>query len=174
MEFMARVKTFHLSHVFASGSTEVRHPASKAVLQGRQGMTMATLPLLDPIPTRAKVFGWVLVLAGCFFGYVYMAMPGAFFPGVTVETFSERFGLYSTGVRIFGSVVGLVIALLLNSAALLALMLATRIFIELGDVVVGLVLNGAPDQNTLTLTALALVETYMLAFLIRHLRRRRA
>lgn len=63
-------------------------------------MTIATYPLLDPIPTRAKVFGWLLVLAGCFFGYVFMAMPGAFFPGVTVESFAERFGLYSTGVRV--------------------------------------------------------------------------
>ena len=111
------------------------------------------------------------MLAGCFFGYVFIAMPGSFFPGVTVETFSERFGLYSTGVRVFGSVLGLVIALLLNSAALLALMLATRIFIELGDVVVGLVLNGGPDMNTLTLTVLAAVELYMLLFLIRHIRR---
>ena len=136
-------------------------------------MTIATYPLLDPIPTRAKVFGWLLVLAGCFFGYVFMAMPGAFFPGVTVETFAERFGLYSTGVRVFGSVAGLVIALVLNSAALLALMLATRIFIELGDVGVGLILNGAPDQNTFSLTAIAVVEAYMLVFLIRHIRRRR-
>lgn len=68
---------------------------------------------------------------------------------------------------------GLVIALVLNSAALLALMLATRIFIELGDVGVRLILNGAPDQNTFSLTAIAVVEAYMLVFLIRHIRRRR-
>ncbi len=122
-----------------------------------------------PIPTRAKVFGWILVLAGCFFAWLYMLAPGGFFPGVTVETFSEKFGLYSTGVRILGSVVGILVALLLNSAALLALMLLTRIFIELGDVVVGLVLNGGPDANTVTLLALAAVELYMLLFLVRRL-----
>lgn len=122
-------------------------------------------------PLRAKVFGWVLVLAGCFFAYVYMFAPAGFFPGVTVETFSEKFGLYSTGVRILGSVIGILAALLLNSAALLAIMLFTRIFIELGDVVVGLVLNGGPDANTFTLLALASAEVYMLVYLIGHLRR---
>lgn len=123
-----------------------------------------------PIPTRSKLFGWLLVLAGCFFAYVYMATPGAFFPGVTVETFAEKFGLWSTGVRILGSVLGILVALLLDSAALLALMLLTRIFIELGDVVVGLVLNSGPDTNTFTLTALAAVELYMCLFLIARIR----
>jgi hypothetical protein len=105
------------------------------------------------------------------FAWVYAAAPGGFFPGVTADSFSERFGLYSTGVRILGSVLGLVIALVLNSAALLALMLATRVFIELGDVAVGLILNGGPDANTFTLLALAAVELYMLLFLIGHMRR---
>ena len=132
-------------------------------------MTQA-LRLNMPIPTRAMVFGWILVAAGCFFAWVYAARPGSFFPGVAIEDFSDKFGLYSTSVRILGSVLGIVIALLLNSAALLALMLATRIFIELGDVVVGLMLNGGPDANTLSLTALAAVEAYMLVFLIGKLR----
>ena len=135
-------------------------------------MELAILTHLSPeVPLRAKVFGWVLVLAGCFFAYVYMFAPAGFFPGVTVETFSEKFGLYSTGVRILGSVIGILAALLLNSAALLAIMLFTRIFIELGDVVVGLVLNGGPDANTFTLLALASAEVYMLVYLIGHLRR---
>jgi hypothetical protein len=134
--------------------------------------TPTTYALFEPIPLRAKVFGWLLVLAGCFFAYVYMVMPGAFFPGVTVETFAEKFGLYSTGVRILGSVLGILVALLLNSAALLAIMLLTRIFIELGDVTVGLVLNGAPDTNTVTLLALAAVETYMLVYLVARIRHR--
>ena len=122
------------------------------------------------IPLRAKVFGWILVAAGLFFAYVYAITPGTFFPGVSVQTFAEKFGLYSTSVRIVGSVLGIVIALLLNRTVLLALMLATRIFIELGDVAVGLLLNGAPDANTYTLTALACVEMYMLMFLVRHMR----
>ncbi len=126
---------------------------------------------MPPIPLPAKVFGWILVAAGCFFAYVYTVLPGAFFPGVTVTTFSEQFGLYSTGVRILGSVLGIIIALLLNSAALFALMLATRIFIELGDVTVGLMLNHAPDSNTYTLLALAAVEGIVLLSLIRVLRR---
>lgn len=124
--------------------------------------------LRPAIPTSAKIFGWLLVLAGCFFAYVYIVTPGTFFPGVTIGTYSEQFGLYSTGVRILGAVLGLVIALLLNSAALLALMLATRVFIELGDVVVGLVINhGSPDTNTVMLTALALVEIGFAFYLIR-------
>ena len=122
------------------------------------------------IPTPAKVFGWVLVAAGCFFAYIYMVTPGAFFPGVNISTHSEKFGLYSTGVRILGSVIGLVIALALNSAALLALMLATRVCIELGDVIVGLVINGAPDGNTATLTVLAAVEVYFVFQLLRALK----
>jgi hypothetical protein len=124
--------------------------------------------LLRPeIPLPAKVFGWILVLAGLFFAYVYMAIPGSFFPGVTISTFSEAFGLYSTGVRILGSVLGIIIALVLNSAALLALMLATRIFIELGDVVTGLVVNnGSPDANTFTLLILAAVEVFFLVRLM--------
>lgn len=126
---------------------------------------------MPPIPLPAKVFGWILVAAGCFFAYVYTVLPGAFFPGVTVTTFSEQFGLYSTGVRILGSVLGIIIALLLNSAALFALMLATRIFIELGDVTVGLMLNHAPDSNTYTLLALTAVEGIVLLSLIRVLRR---
>lgn len=124
--------------------------------------------LRPEIPVSAKIFGWILVFAGLFFAYVYMAVPGSFFPGVTISTFSEEFGLYSTGVRVLGSVLGIVIALVLNSAALLALMLATRIFIELGDVVTGLVVNnGSPDTNTLTLLILALIEFYFLIKLIR-------
>lgn len=137
-------------------------------------MTPTSPQLFQPIPTRARVFGWLLVLAGLFFAWVYMFAPGGFFPGVTVESFSERFGLYSTGVRILGSVLGIVLALVLNSAALLALMLATRVFIELGDLVVGLVLNGGADANTATLAVLAGVELYMLLHMLGKMRSARA
>jgi hypothetical protein len=122
------------------------------------------------IPFPAKIFGWLLAAAGVFFAFIYMAAPGAFFPGVVIETLSEKFGLYSTGVRILGSVLGIVIALLINSAALLALMLTTRVFIELGDVIVGLAVNGAPDANTFTLVALAAVEAYFVWMLVKRLR----
>jgi hypothetical protein len=126
------------------------------------------------IPTSARFFGWILVLAGLFFAYVFTQSPGSFFPGVSITDYSDKFGLYSTGVRILGSVFGLVIALLLNSAALLALMLATRVFIELGDVIVGLIINGAPDANTFTLTAVAAVEVLFVLLLLRTLKNARS
>jgi hypothetical protein len=124
--------------------------------------------LLPEIPVSAKIFGWVLVVAGIVFAYIYMFVPGEFFSGVDLATFSAQFGLYSTGVRILGSLLGIIIALMLNSAALLALMLATRIFTELGDVMVGLVVNdGSPDSNTVTLLILAAVEVYFATRLLR-------
>ncbi len=126
-------------------------------------MDLLKQALKPAIPRDAKVFGWILVLAGTFFAYVYTMTPGAFFPGVSVSSYSEQFGLYSTGVRILGSVLGIAVALILNSAALLAIMLLTRIFIELGDVTSGLVINnGATDANTFILSALAVVEAYFL------------
>ena len=129
--------------------------------------------LLQPtIPTIPKVFGWILVLAGSFFAYIYMFNPGTFFPGVTIGTYSEQFGLYSTGVRILAAVLGIIIALYLNSAALLAVMLVMRVFVELGDVMVGLVVNqGSPDTNTVTLLILAAVEIFMIALLFKVLRK---
>lgn len=130
---------------------------------------MTNLAIFGPeIPQKARIFGWILVLAGSFFAVVYMVTPGTFFPGVSISSFSEQFGLYSTGVRILAAVLGIVLSLILNRAALLALMLATRIFTELGDVVVGLVVNyGSPDANTLLLTVLAMVEAYFLIGLVR-------
>ncbi|MFN0116184.1 MAG: hypothetical protein ACKVPY_16055 [Paracoccaceae bacterium] len=119
------------------------------------------------IPLSAKVFGWLLVAAGFYFFYVFTQIPGSFFPGVGIETYSERFGLYSTGARVLGSVAGLMIALWLDSAALLALMLATRIFIEIGDILVGLILNQASDANTYALSVTAGIETVFLIILLR-------
>ncbi len=125
--------------------------------------------LAPSIPRSALVFGWLMVAAGTFFAYVYMFNPGLAFPGISISTISEQFGLYSTGVRIMGSVLGIVIALYFNSAALLALMLATRVFIELGDVAVGLVIHGgAADSNTLTLGLLAAIEIFFVILLVKH------
>ena len=71
-------------------------------------------------------------------------------------------------MRILGAVLGILVALILNSSALFALMLVTRIFIELGDVIVGLVINnGSPDQNTFILLVLACVELLVLVTLVR-------
>lgn len=91
---------------------------------------------------------------------------------VSIGTYSEQFGLYSTGVRILAAVLGIIIALYFNSAALLAVMLVMRVFVEIGDVIVGLVLNqGTPDTNTFTLLALAAVEIIMIALLMKTLKK---
>ena len=128
--------------------------------------------LQPPIPTVPKVFGWILVVAGSFFAYIYMFSPGTFFPGVTISTYSEQFGLYSTGVRILAAVLGIIIALYFNSAALLAVMLVMRVFVEVGDVIVGLVVNqGTPDANTFTLLALAAIEIVMIVLLLKVLKK---
>ena len=91
---------------------------------------------------------------------------------MSIGTYSEQFGLYSTGVRIPAAVLGIIIALYFNSAALLAVMLVMRVFVEIGDVIVGLVLNqGTPDTNTFTLLALAAVEIIMIALLMKTLKK---
>jgi hypothetical protein len=123
------------------------------------------------IPKSAQIFGWILVLAGSFFAYVYMFQPALSFPNIILDTASAKFGLWSTGVRILGSVIGIVIALRLNSSALLALMLITRVFIELGDVLVGFAVYKAPNINTFTLCALAAIEFYFVLKLYRGIRK---
>jgi hypothetical protein len=120
------------------------------------------------ISISAKIFGYFMVFAGLFFAYVYMFNPGLGFPGIEIKSVSEQFGLYSTGVRVIGSVVGILLALLLDSAALLALMLVTRVVIELGDVILGLVIRGGTtDVNTFTLTILAAIEVFFIMKLIK-------
>lgn len=74
-------------------------------------MTRLKLPLRPEITRLPKAFGWVLVLAGLFFADIYMMAPGLFFPGVAIKTYSEQFDLYSTGVRILGAVLGILLAL---------------------------------------------------------------
>lgn len=120
------------------------------------------------IPISAKVFGYFMVIAGMIFAYVYMVNPGLAFAEIEIKTVSEQFGLYSTGGRIIGSVVGILLALLFDSAALLGLMLVTRVVIELGDVIVGLVIHGgATDANTFALIILAAVEVFFIAKLVK-------
>ncbi len=102
-------------------------------------------------------FAWFLIVAGSFFAYVYLANPGLTFPGARITDYSSQLGFYSTSVRVIGSVVGLGIAVLLNDARLLAIMLATRLVIESGDIIVGLVIGG-PLSNTVMLVLLALAE----------------
>lgn len=111
------------------------------------------------IPQSVKIFSWILVCAGCFFFYVYTFNPGLSFPNAVLDSYSAKLGFASTGVRILGSVVALVISLVANDARWLFITLVSRVFIELGDVVVGLVLDGV-TANTGALVVLAALEIW--------------
>jgi hypothetical protein len=111
------------------------------------------------IPMPVKIFTWILVCAGSFFFYVYTFNPSISFPNATLETYSAKMGFASSGVRILGSVLALLISVVANNPRWLFITLISRIFIELGDVVVGLVLDG-PTANTASLTILAGFEVW--------------
>lgn len=121
------------------------------------------------IPTGVKVFTWVLICAGLFFGYVFMFNPALAFPGAAITDYSSRLGFYSTSVRVFGSVAALLISVLLNRADLLAITLASRLFIEVGDVIVGLVIGGTM-VNTLMVSVIALFELWATLQLLKAIR----
>ena len=109
------------------------------------------------IPGSIKIFTALLILAGVFFTYVFSFDPGLTFPGAKITDYSSRLGFMSTGVRVIGSVVGLVIALALNSPRLLLLMLITRLIIEVGDILVGFI-TGGTTSNTIMIGIIALLE----------------
>ena len=111
------------------------------------------------IPTPVKIFTWILICAGCFFFYVYTFAPAISFPNALLDTYSAKLGFASTGVRILGSVLALLISVVANDARWLFITLVSRIFIELGDVVVGLLLDGV-TANTGALIVLASVEVW--------------
>lgn len=111
------------------------------------------------IPSSIKIFTWILIGAGSFFFYVYTFKPSLSFPNATLETYSAQMGFASTGVRILGSVLALLISVVANNPRWLFITLVSRVFIELGDVVVGMVLDGV-TANTLALIILASVEIW--------------
>ena len=111
------------------------------------------------IPTSVKIFTWILICAGTFFFYVYTFAPSISFPNANLDTYSAKLGFASTGVRILGSVVALLISVLANNPRWLFITLISRIFIELGDVVVGLQLDGV-TANTGALIVLAAAEIW--------------
>ena len=120
-------------------------------------MTNQTISVGIPIPV--KVFTWILICAGCFFFYVYTFHPSISFPNANLDTYSAKMGFASTGVRILGSVLALFISVLANNPRWLFITLISRIFIELGDVVVGLNLDGV-TANTASLIVLAGLEIW--------------
>jgi hypothetical protein len=109
------------------------------------------------IPTAVKIFTWILIGAGTFFFYVYTFAPSISFPNAHLDTYSAKMGFESTGVRILGSVLTLLISVWANNPRWLFITLISRIFIELGDVVVGLQLDGI-TANTGALIVLAAAE----------------
>ncbi len=111
------------------------------------------------IPTPVKIFTWILICAGLFFFYVYTFSPNISFPNANLETYSAKLGFESTGVRILGSVLALLISVIYNKPHWLFITLISRIFIELGDVVVGLTLDGI-TANTFSLIVLASLEIW--------------
>ena len=111
------------------------------------------------IPTPVKIFTWILICAGLFFFYVYTFSPNISFPNANLETYSAKMGFASTGVRILGSVLALLVSVIYNKPHWLFITLISRIFIELGDVVVGLILDGA-TANTVALIVLAALEIW--------------
>lgn len=111
------------------------------------------------IPTPVKIFTWVLIAAGSFFFYVYTFNPSISFPNANLDTYSAKMGFASTGVRILGSVLALLISVLANNPRWLFITIVSRVFIELGDVVVGLLLDGV-TANTGALFVLAAVEIW--------------
>lgn len=120
---------------------------------------MTNQNLVVGIPTPVKIFTWILICAGSFFFYVYTFNPVISFPNATLDTYSAKMGFASTGVRILGSVLALLISVLVNNPRWLFITLISRIFIELGDVVVGLILDGV-TANTFSLTVLAGLEIW--------------
>lgn len=113
------------------------------------------------IPPAVKIFTCLLIAAGLFFAYVFMFNPGLAFHGAMIDGYSSQLGFYSTAVRVLGSVFALLISLWLNRADLLAITLASRLFIEIGDVVVGFVTHGALVNN-LMVSIIAVLELWAL------------
>lgn len=111
------------------------------------------------IPTSVKIFTWILICAGSFFFYVYTFSPNISFPNANLDTYSAKLGFESTGVRILGSVLALLISVTFNNPKWLFITLISRVFIELGDVIVGFNLDGF-TANTIALLALASAEIW--------------
>jgi hypothetical protein len=111
------------------------------------------------IPTPVKIFSWILICAGSFFFYAYTFHPGISFPNANLDTYSAKMGFASAGVRILGSVLALLISVLANDPRWLFITLISRICIELGDVVAGLILDGA-TVNTISFLILASLEIW--------------
>ena len=111
------------------------------------------------IPTPVKIFTWILICAGCFFFYVYTFNPVISFPNASLDTYSAKMGFASTGVRIIGGVLILLVSLLANKPSWLFATLLGRVFVEIGDLILGLILDGF-TSNVVALLVLASLEIW--------------
>jgi len=114
------------------------------------------------IPYPVRIFCWLLILAGSFFFYVYTFNPGIVFPDANLDLYSAKLGFSSAGVRILSSVIALAVSLLCNKPQWLFITLISRVFIELGDLLIGLILDG-PTPNTYALLLLAALELWAIS-----------
>lgn len=111
------------------------------------------------IPISVKIFTWILICAGSFFFYVYTFSPNISFPNANLDTYSAKMGFGSAGVRILGSILSLLISVVANKPKWLFITLISRIFIELGDLVLGFILDGF-TPNVIALSVLASLEIW--------------
>ena len=123
-------------------------------------------PASETIPPSVKVFTWVLIATGLFFAYVYTFNPGLVFPGAQISDYSSTLGFASTGVRVLGSVAALLISVLFNRPQWLLITLVSRLFIETGDIVVGLV-TGGTVMNNVMIGIVATMELWAIVTLVK-------
>ncbi|MFY9261551.1 MAG: hypothetical protein WAO71_13710 [Gallionella sp.] len=121
---------------------------------------------MQTIPFAVKIFTWVLICAGLFFVYVFTFNPGLAFPGASITDYSSQLGFASTGVRVLGSVVALLISVIYNKPQWLLITLVSRLVIEVGDIVVG-VATGGTMANNIMIGILALCELWAILKLIK-------
>ena len=121
---------------------------------------------LPGIPRPVQIFTWLLICAGLFFAYVFTFDPGLSFPGAQITDYSSQLGFASTGVRVLGSVAALLISVILNKPQWLLITLISRLVIELGDIVVGIVTGGTLTNNVM-IGIIALLELWAIGKLIK-------
>ncbi len=122
-------------------------------------MTSQSSTHTDGIPKSVAAFTWVLICAGFFFAYVYTFNPGLASPGAKITDYSSQFGFASTGVRVLGSVAALLISVIYNKPQWLLITLISRLVIEVGDIVVG-ILTGGTMTNNIMIGVIAALELW--------------
>jgi hypothetical protein len=120
----------------------------------------------EGIPQPVRLFTWLLIFAGLFFAYVFTFNPGLSFPGARITDYSSQLGFASTGVRVLGSVAALLISVIYNKPQWLLITLVSRLVIEVGDILVGLVI-GATLTNTVMISIIAMMELWAIRRLLK-------